>query len=83
VGDTPTARALLGANLQRLMQLAINREEGLTREELACRMLPDCEPDSAWSTVRSYIAGSRWPRPERLDTIAAVLEVRVSDLLEW
>jgi hypothetical protein len=81
VGDTPTARALLAANLPGLMDAAIAREPALTRMWLAARMLPRCSPDSAASTVRGYMSLERWPRPEQLDSMAAALGVSVADLL--
>jgi hypothetical protein len=74
-------RALLGAAIRRLMAEAIEREPGLTREELAGRMLPDWSPTSAWSCVRSYMAGTRWPKPEQFDTMAAALRVEPAELL--
>jgi hypothetical protein len=78
---TPTARALLGASIRRLMADARAREPDLTMETIAGRMLPGWSPVSAWSGVRRFLCGSRWPTPEQLDSMAAALGVEPAELL--
>ena len=74
-------RQRLGTAIRRLMADALEREPGLTREELAGLMLAVWSPTSAWSGVRSYMAGTRWPTPEQFDSMATALRVEPAELL--
>ena len=72
---------LFARALRREIQLAIDREPGLTRAELATRMLPESSATSAPSAVRRYLTGQQWPSDKQLDLLAKGLGIPVSRLL--
>ena len=73
-------RALFSACLRREIEQALKREPGLTRADLASRMIPGYSQNSALSLVRTYLSKRRWPKPEQLDDLAAGLGVPVATL---